>query len=76
MFDEVLDQDDLAPNYLEGLKRVCEEENYAFMTMDNMVAVLQPKVNCILEPLDVMMQTTIAMAVRKWSPYRGIINSK
>lgn len=76
MFDEILDRDDLPPNYFEGLKKVCEEENYAFMAMDNMVAVLQPRVNCILEPLDVMMQTTIGMAVRKWSPYKGIINSK
>lgn len=75
MFDEILDRDDLPPNYFEGLKKVCEEENYAFMAMDNMVAVLQPRVNCILEPLDVMMQTTIGMAVRKWSPYKGIINS-
>ena len=76
MFNELLDHADLPSNYLEGLKKVCREEKYAFMTMDNMVTVLQPEVDCILEPLDIMMQTTIGMAVRKWSPYKGIINSK
>ncbi|XP_043266187.1 probable glutamate receptor [Colletes gigas] len=77
MFDELLTgESNLPANYLDGLKRVCKEPKYAFMTLDNMAAVLQGKVDCILEPLDTMMQATIAMAVSVNSPYRGIIDSK
>ncbi|KOX79721.1 Glutamate receptor delta-1 subunit [Melipona quadrifasciata] len=76
MFDQLLTREaDLPPNYFDGLTRVCQEKKYAFMTLDNMASVLQGKVECALEPLDVIMQTTIAMAVPADSPYRGIINS-
>ncbi|XP_029052773.2 probable glutamate receptor [Osmia bicornis bicornis] len=76
MFEELLTREtDLPANYLDGLKRVCTESKYAFMTLDNMAAVLRGKVDCALEPLDVMMQTTIAMAVPSQSPYRGIIDT-
>ena len=77
MFDQLLTREtDLPPNYFDGLTRVCREKKYAFMTLDNMASVLQGKVECALEPLDVIMQTTIAMAVPADSPYHGIINSK
>ena len=77
MYDQLLSREtDLPPNYFDGLTRVCQEKKYAFMTLDNMASVLQGKVECALEPLDVIMQTTIAMAVPADSPYRGIINSK
>lgn len=77
MFDEILDDPKNLPNnYYEGLNMVCEKENYAFMTMDNMFSILAHQVPCILEPLDTIMQTTMAMAVPKRSPFRGIINSK
>ncbi|XP_076164712.1 glutamate receptor U1 isoform X2 [Ptiloglossa arizonensis] len=76
MFDELLTgEKDLPSNYLDGLGRVCWENKYAFMTLDNMAAVLQERVNCILEPLDTIAQTTIAMAVPANSPYRGIIDT-
>ncbi|CAK9807402.1 Probable glutamate receptor [Anthophora quadrimaculata] len=76
MFEELLaSEKDLPVNYFDGLKRVCRENKYAFMTLDNMASVLQGKLDCALEPLDVMMQTTIAMAVPADSPYRGIIDT-
>lgn len=76
MFEELLTREtDLPINYLDGLQRVCREKNYAFMTLDNMASVLQGKVDCVLEPLDVIMQVTIAMAVPFQSPYRGIIDT-
>ncbi|CAL7938347.1 unnamed protein product [Xylocopa violacea] len=76
MFEELLTSEtDLPTNYLDGLNRVCQEHKYAFMTLDNMAAVLQGKLDCGLEPLDVMMQTTIAMAVPVSSPFRGIIDT-
>ncbi|CAK9824831.1 Probable glutamate receptor [Anthophora retusa] len=76
MFEELLaSEKDLPVNYLDGLRRVCRENKYAFMTLDNMASVLQGKLDCALEPLDVMMQTTIAMAVPADSPYRGIIDT-
>lgn len=72
----LMKETDLPRNYLEGLERVCKEDKYAFMVLDNMAAILQQKVNCKLEPLDVITQTTIAMALRPNSPYRGIIDTK
>lgn len=77
LFDELLTKEVTLPNnYVEGLTNVCEEENYAFMTLDNVVSQLQPKVSCKLEPLDLIMQSSIAMGVSPRSPYRQIINSK
>ncbi|KAJ8681897.1 hypothetical protein QAD02_017689 [Eretmocerus hayati] len=76
MFEEILDEPENLPNnYFEGLTSVCTKENYAFMTMDNMFAILEHQVPCILEPLDTIMQTTMAMATPQRSPYRGLINS-
>ncbi|XP_011693318.1 PREDICTED: glutamate receptor ionotropic, delta-1-like isoform X2 [Wasmannia auropunctata] len=76
LFDELITKEtDLPSNYLDGLERVCKEDKYAFMTLDNMAALLQQKVDCKLEPLDVITQTTIAMALQVNSPYRGIINA-
>lgn len=77
MFEELLARElDLPVNYFDGLNRVCQEKKYAFMTLDNMATVLQGKVECAIEPLDAIMQTTIAMAVPSHSPYRGIIDTK
>ncbi|XP_028047966.1 glutamate receptor ionotropic, delta-1 isoform X2 [Monomorium pharaonis] len=76
LFDEVLMKETGLPsNYLDGLERVCKEDKYAFMTLDNMAALLQQKVDCKLEKLDAISQTTIAMALQPNSPYRGIINA-
>jgi len=77
LFDELLMKEtDLPKNYLDGLERVCKEDKYAFMILDNMAALLQQKVDCKLEPLDVITHTTIAMALQPNSPYRGVINAK
>jgi hypothetical protein len=77
MFEEILDDVEKLPhNYLEGLNNICLEDNYAFMVTDNMFSILEHQVPCILEPLDTIMQTTLAMAVPSRSPFRGIINSK
>lgn len=76
LFEQLLIKEvDLPSNYLDGLTRVCSEEQYAFMTLDNMADVLQGMVDCVLEPLDSMMQTTVAMAISTNSPYRGIIDT-
>lgn len=77
LFDELLTKEtNLPTNYLDGLKRVCDEDKYAFMMLDNMVALLQDEVECKLEPLDVISHSTIAMTLQPNSPYRGIINAK
>ncbi|XP_014488825.1 PREDICTED: glutamate receptor U1-like [Dinoponera quadriceps] len=76
LFDELLMKETNLPiNYMDGLERVCKEDKYAFMTLDNMAAILRDKVDCDLEPLDAITQITIAMALRPNSPYRGIINT-
>jgi len=66
----------LPSNYLDGLQHVCKKDKYAFMVLDNMAALLQQKVDCKLESLDAITQTTIAMALQSNSPYRGLINTK
>lgn len=77
LFDELLMKEtNLPSNYLDGLEHVCKDNKYAFMVLDNMAALLQQKVDCKLEPLDAITQTTIAMALQPNSPYRGIINAK
>ncbi|XP_015171770.1 PREDICTED: probable glutamate receptor [Polistes dominula] len=76
LFDNILTKEtDLPINYLDGLHRVCKEDKYAFMAMDNIAAELQQKLTCSVESLDTITQTTIAMAVPNRSPYDGIINS-
>lgn len=80
VFDKLIRKETIAKklptSYMEGLERVCREDKYAFVTLDNMAALLQQKVNCKLEPLDVITPTTIAMTLQRNSPYRGIINAQ
>jgi len=77
LFTDLLKKEtDLPRNYLEGLERVCREDKYAFMTLENMAMLLRQKVSCKLEPLDIMTHATIAMATRSKSPYLGLINAK
>lgn len=77
LFDQLLVKEtNLPTNYLDGLKRVCYEDKYAFMILENMATLLQYQLDCKLEPLDVISHTTIAMVLQPNSPYRGIINSK
>lgn len=72
----ILKEKKLPTSYIEGLEKVCREDKYAFVTLDSMAAILQQKVNCKLEPLDVITPATIAMALQRNSPYRGIINTQ
>ncbi|XP_043487436.1 probable glutamate receptor [Polistes fuscatus] len=76
LFDNILTKEtDLPINYFDGLRRVCKENKYAFVALDNIAAELQRKLTCSVESLDTLTQTTIAMAVPNRSPYDGIINS-
>ncbi|XP_039314129.1 glutamate receptor-like [Solenopsis invicta] len=70
----ILKETDLPSNYLDGLESVCKEKKYALMALDNMAIVLQQKINCKLESLDVIMQCPISMALQSNYPYLGIIN--
>ncbi|XP_011175399.2 uncharacterized protein LOC105207561 [Solenopsis invicta] len=75
LFNELLIKEtDLPNNYLDGLERICREKKYAFMTLDEMAILLKPNINCKLETLDVIMQTSVAMGVQSNNPYLGIIN--
>ncbi|XP_039314126.1 probable glutamate receptor isoform X2 [Solenopsis invicta] len=70
LFDQLLVKEtDLPSNCLDGLERICREKKYAFMALDKMAIVLQPKINCKLESLDIIMQASIAMAVQSNNPY-------
>jgi len=72
----ILKEKKLPTSYVEGLEKVCREDKYAFVALDSMAAILQQRVNCKLEPLDVITPATIAMALQRNSPYRGIINTQ
>ncbi|XP_023287911.1 probable glutamate receptor [Orussus abietinus] len=74
--DVMLNPEELPRNYLEGLQKICEKEKLAMVAVDYMAKNSKHKLDCTLEPLDAIMQVTVAMAVNKKSPYRGIINSK
>lgn len=77
LFEKVLVKEKNLPmNYFEGLTRVCNEDKYAFMTLDNVVSQLQSSVNCVVMPLNVISQTSISMALQPHSPYRGLIDNK
>ncbi|KAL6445969.1 hypothetical protein ACFW04_000974 [Cataglyphis niger] len=65
----------LPTSYLEGIELICREDKYAFVALDNMAALLQQNVDCKLEPLDIITPATIAMALQRNSPFRGIINT-
>ncbi|KAK0098752.1 hypothetical protein PV326_004031 [Microctonus aethiopoides] len=76
LFEKVLVKEKNLPmNYFEGLTRVCNEDKYAFMTLDNVVSQLQSSVNCVVMPLNVISQTSISMALQPHSPYRGLIDN-
>lgn len=66
----------LPTSYLEGIELICREDKYAFVALDNMAALLQQNVDCKLEPLDIITPATIAMALQRNSPFRGIINTQ
>ncbi|KAK0174203.1 hypothetical protein PV328_007312 [Microctonus aethiopoides] len=77
LFEKVLVKENHLPtNYLEGLSRVCKEDKYAFMTLDNVVSQLQSSLDCIVLPLNIISQTSIGIALQPHSPYRGLIDSK
>ncbi|KAK0169134.1 hypothetical protein PV327_002880 [Microctonus hyperodae] len=76
LFEKVLVKENHLPtNYLEGLSRVCKEDKYAFMTLDNVVSQLQSSLDCIVLPLNIISQTSIGIALQPHSPYRGLIDS-
>ncbi|XP_072759507.1 probable glutamate receptor [Anoplolepis gracilipes] len=76
VFNEKIEKEKKLPSsYLEGVERVCKEDKYAFVALDSMASLLQQKATCKLEPLDVITPATIAMALQRNSPYRGIINA-
>lgn len=80
VFDKLIMKETIAKklptSYMEGLERVCGDDKYAFVVLDSMATILQSKVNCKLIPLDVITPATIAMAVQRNSPYRGLINKR
>ncbi|XP_048505561.1 probable glutamate receptor isoform X3 [Athalia rosae] len=76
LFEERMVPDEQLPiTYIEGLHTVCREDGYGFMITDTMVGALENQVDCALEALETMLQTSLAMAVAKNSPYRGIIDA-
>ncbi|XP_039314127.1 uncharacterized protein LOC105207569 [Solenopsis invicta] len=75
LFDQlVLKETDLPSNDLDSLSRVCREKKYSVMTLDNMVILLQPQINCKVEPLDVIMSCCLSMGLPSNNPYLRIIN--
>jgi hypothetical protein len=71
------DKDHLPATIEEGMQRVCDVNNYAFMTSLDVVLGLLDNITCELSAvLGASIPESLAMAVAKQSPYRGLINFK
>jgi hypothetical protein len=61
----------------EGMQRVCDNNNYAFMTTLEVVLALQNKISCKLSSVrGASIPESLAMTIAKRSPYRSLINYK
>jgi hypothetical protein len=71
------DKDHLPITIEEGMQRVCDNDNYAFMTSLDVVLGLQNRITCKLTSvLGASIPESLAMTIAKHSPYRSLINYK
>ncbi|PNF14716.1 hypothetical protein B7P43_G09342 [Cryptotermes secundus] len=69
------DKDQLPISIEEGMQRVCDIDNYAFMTSLDVVLGLLDRITCKLSSvLGASIPESLAMSIAKGSPYRGLIN--
>jgi hypothetical protein len=72
-----LDKDNLPITIEEGMQRVCDIDNYAFMTSLDVVLGLLDNITCeITSVLGASIPESLAMSVVERSPYLGLINYK
>lgn len=71
------DKDHLPISIEEGMQRVCDIDNYAFMTSLDVVLGLLDNISCELSSvLGASIPESLAMSVVKRSSYLGLINYK
>jgi hypothetical protein len=71
------EEDHLPISIEEGMQRVCDIDNYAFMTTLEAALGVQKKLSCKLSSvLGASIPESLAMSIAKRSPYRGLINYK
>ncbi|PNF14715.1 hypothetical protein B7P43_G09343 [Cryptotermes secundus] len=71
------EEDHLPISIEEGMQRVCDIDNYAFMTTLEVALGLQNKITCKLSSvLGASIPESLTMTIAKRSPYRGLINYK
>ncbi|XP_023725833.2 probable glutamate receptor [Cryptotermes secundus] len=69
------EEDHLPISIEEGMQRVCDIDNYAFMTTLEVALGLQNKITCKLSSvLGASIPESLTMTIAKRSPYRGLIN--
>jgi hypothetical protein len=69
--------DHLPISIQEGMQRVCDIDNYAFMTTLDVALGLQDRISCKLSSvLGASIPESLAMSIAKRSPYRNLINYK
>jgi hypothetical protein len=71
------DKDRLPISIEEGMQRVCDVDNYAFMTTLDVALGLQDRITCKLSSVPgASIPESLAMTIAKRSPYRSLINYK
>ena len=74
IYDKMFDKN-MPIEATEGLKTLCWNRNYAFMTTYSYGLALEAEVNCSIIALKkASLPETLAMAFSKRSPYHQIIN--
>jgi hypothetical protein len=70
-------KDHLPISIEEGMQRVCDIDNYAFMTSLDVVLGFLDHITCkVSSVLGASIPESLAMSIAKRSPYRGLINYK
>jgi hypothetical protein len=70
-------REDLPASLHEGLMRVCERRNYAFMLSLDIALALLKDMPCVLTPvLGASIPDTLSLVMAKGSPYTEIVNYK
>ncbi|XP_034940357.1 uncharacterized protein [Chelonus insularis] len=63
----------LPQTFAEGIRRVCNEDNYAFLSAQPLISQWKSP-NCILKSSETIFAASICMGMHKSSPFRGGTN--
>jgi hypothetical protein len=60
-----------------GLKKICEDKKFAFVTSGLIATYIKKNLSCPIVPLpEALSREYLSLAVKKKNPYLGILNHK